>query len=91
MLASEQADRIACRRRAKVTTKNAPRKKLGAEMSIRWCRIVGLGCVVSACFVSSGIALIGSHSPVSRSLSSSNYTPFPLLFCLPSLFSSCFG
>ena len=42
-------------------------------MSIRWRGIVGLGCVLSACFVSSGIALIGSHSPVSRLLSSSNY------------------
>ncbi len=47
-----------------------------AEVSIRWRGVVGLGFVLSPCFVSFGIALIGSHSPVSRSSSSSNYTSF---------------
>ncbi len=51
------------------------------ELSIRWRIVVGLGFCLSALFVSSGSALIGSHSPVFRSLSSSNYT---------SVFSICF-
>ncbi len=45
-----------------------------------------LGFLVSSCFVSSGIELIGSFSPLSKSSSSSNYTFFsPLLFLVLSL------
>ena len=51
------------------------------ELSIRWRGVVGLGFFLSALFVSSGSALIGSHSPVFRSLSSGNYTSvFPICF-----------
>ena len=56
---------------------------VGSELR---CRSGGAEFVVlvflgSSCYVSSGIALIESHSPVSRSSSSSNY----ILFSLPSV------
>ncbi len=47
-----------------------------AEVSIRWRSVAGLGFFLSPCFVSYGIVLIRSHSPVSRSSFSSNYTSF---------------
>ena len=47
-----------------------------AEVSVRWRGVCGFGFLVSSCFVSCGIVLIGSSSPVSRSSSSSNYTMF---------------
>ncbi len=73
-----------------MTTKNISKKKLRAKISIRWYRIVGLGYVLSTCFISSGIASIEDNFSISRLLLSSNYTPFPILFCLLSLFSTCF-
>ena len=55
-----------------------------AEVSIRWRTVCWFGFLLSSCFVSSGYALIGSSSPVSRSSSSSNYILFspPSVLCL---------
>lgn len=70
-----------------------------SELRCRSCgaEFVILGLSLLSCCVSCGIALIGSHSPVSRSLSSRNYFLFsPLLLLVLRLlasspFSACFG
>ena len=46
-------------------------------MTIRWCGVCWFGFLLSSRFVSSGSALIGSSSPVSRSSSSRNDTVSP--------------
>ena len=52
-----------------------------AEVLIRWRGVCWFGFLLSSRFVSSGSALIGSYSSVSRSSSSSKYILFsPLLF-----------
>ncbi len=60
-----------------------------AEMSIRWRGVCWFEFLLSSCFVSSGIALIESDSPVSRSPPTSK-DHHPLLFLLLHRFAFLF-
>ena len=70
-----------------MTSKNAQRKKLKAEVLIEWCGVVCLSFSYRI-FFSAGKCMNRELFPVSRLLSSSNYTSvFPFLFFVLSVFA----